>query len=234
MQGHNARAVVSAEQIVIAADVTIASPDFGHLEPMIDAAQSELADVGINAVPEVVLADAGAWHHVRMDALVDRGMQLLISLDAGKRKGTRPGWDGGLDAFMRRVPATDRGGGRYAKRQAMIEPVYADHEVQPPLPPLPTPRQIRRPLGIAPDRRHPQPPEALAAHHGPDTRLRGGTHRRRRAHPRNAPQHTHHDNHHRDLLRNRLRESRERRGLFCSLVPRRADCPDDSRLLHRR
>src|SRR3954467_1371718 len=54
------------------------------------------------------------------------GMQVLIPPDAGKRKGTRPGWDGGLYAFMRRVLATDRGGGLYAKRQGMIEPVFAD------------------------------------------------------------------------------------------------------------
>src|SRR5215211_3387680 len=126
VQGYNAQAVVTAEQIVIAADVTVDSPDFGHLEPMITAAQAELADIGITAVPQVVLGDAGYWHQVQMDALVDRGMQVLIPPDAGKRKGTRPGWDGGLYAFMRRVLATDRGGGLYAKRQGMIEPVFAD------------------------------------------------------------------------------------------------------------
>jgi hypothetical protein len=126
VQGYNAQAVVTAQQIVIAADVTVDSPDFGHLEPMVTAAQAELSDVGIDTVPEVVLADAGYWHHVQMDAIVSRGMQVLIPPDAGKRKGTRPGWDGGLYAFMRRVLDTDRGGGLYAKRQGMIEPVFAD------------------------------------------------------------------------------------------------------------
>src|SRR3954454_4678170 len=53
VQGYNAQAVVTAEQIVIAADVTVDSPDFGHLEPMITAAQAELADIGITAVPDV-------------------------------------------------------------------------------------------------------------------------------------------------------------------------------------
>jgi len=43
-----------------------------------------------------------------------------------KRKGARPGWDGGLYAFMRRVLETDHSGGLYRKRQAMIEPVFAD------------------------------------------------------------------------------------------------------------
>ena len=46
--------------------------------------------------------------------------------DAGKRKGTRPGWDGGRYAFMRRVLASEHGGTLYAKRQGMIGPVFAD------------------------------------------------------------------------------------------------------------
>jgi len=124
VQGYNAHAVVTAEQIVIAAEVTVDSPDFGHREPMVIAAGSELASVGIERLPEVVLADAG--YQAQMEAIVDRGMQVLIPPDAGKRKGTRPGWDGGLYAFMRRVLASERGGELYARRQGMIEPVFAD------------------------------------------------------------------------------------------------------------
>ena len=93
---------------------------------MIDATERGLANAGLDALPDVALADAGYWHHVQMDALVGRGMQVLIPPDAGKRKGTRPGWDGGRYAFMRRVLASERGGGLYAKRQGMIEPVFAD------------------------------------------------------------------------------------------------------------
>ena len=44
--------------------------------------------------------------------------------DAKKRKGARPGWDGGLYSFMRRVLATDLGAGLYGKRRVMIEPVF--------------------------------------------------------------------------------------------------------------
>jgi hypothetical protein len=50
----------------------------------------------------------------------------LIPPDAGKRKGARPGWDGGLYAFMRRVLATDHGGELYRRRNTMIEPVFAN------------------------------------------------------------------------------------------------------------
>ena len=111
MQGYNAQAVVTEGQIVIAAEVTVDSPDFGHLEPMVTAAEAELANVGIDTAPEVVLADAGYWHQVQMEAIVARGMQVLIPPDAGKRKGARPGRDGGLYAFMRRVLASERGAG---------------------------------------------------------------------------------------------------------------------------
>ncbi|MEA2278566.1 MAG: hypothetical protein QOC78_3526 [Solirubrobacteraceae bacterium] len=51
---------------------------------------------------------------------------MIVPPDANKRKGARPGWDGGLYAFMRRVLETDFGGGLYRKRKAMIEPVFGD------------------------------------------------------------------------------------------------------------
>ena len=125
VQGYNAQAVCTEEQIVIAAEVTVDSPDFGHLEPMIAATATELAAAGINAAPEVVLADAGYWHTEQMEAITSRGTVVLVPPDAGKRKGGRPGWDGGLYTFMRRVLASERGGELYAKRQGMIEPIFA-------------------------------------------------------------------------------------------------------------
>lgn len=125
VQGYNAQAVVTAGQVVIAAEINTDSPDFGHLEPMVSSAQAELVQAGVTEPPSVVLADAGYWHQQQMEAIVDRGLQVLIPPDAGKRKAARPGWDGGLYAFMRRVLSTDHGGGLYAKRQGMIEPVFA-------------------------------------------------------------------------------------------------------------
>ena len=126
VQGYNAQAVCTEDQIVIAAEVTVDSPDFGHLEPMIRAAHHELRGAGIEQTPDVVLADAGYWHQAQMERLVGDGMRVLVPPDAKKREGTRPGWDGGLYAFMRRVLETDAGGELYAKRQTMIEPVFGD------------------------------------------------------------------------------------------------------------
>jgi Transposase DDE domain len=126
VQGYNAQVVTTAEQIVIAAEVNVDSPDFGHLEPMVAAARAELERAGVEELPAVVLADAGYWHQVQMERLVAEGMAVLVPPDAKKRGGARPGWDGGLYAFMRRVLATEHGGALYAKRQVMVEPVFAD------------------------------------------------------------------------------------------------------------
>jgi transposase len=124
IQGYNAQAAVNERQIVLAAEITIDSPDFGHLEPMIDATQAELERAGVPGKPAVALADAGYWHQKQMENVVGRGIQLLIPPDSKKRDGPRPGWDGGYYAFMRRVLATEHAGELYRKRQTMIEPVF--------------------------------------------------------------------------------------------------------------
>jgi hypothetical protein len=126
LQGYNAQVVANEYQIAIAAEVMTAAPDFGHLEPMLDAAQRDLHAAGVDEIPDVLLADAGYWHQHQMERIVDRGTQVLIPPDAKSRKGTRPGWNGGLYAFMRRVLATDRGGELYGQRQAIVEPVFAN------------------------------------------------------------------------------------------------------------
>jgi transposase len=124
IQGYNAQAVTNEHQIVVAAEVMTAAPDFGHLEPMLNAAQRELEIAGVTERPEVLLADAGYWHQQQMEHIIDRGIQVLIPPDASKRKGARRGWAGGYYAFMRRVLASERGGELYRQRQPMIEPVF--------------------------------------------------------------------------------------------------------------
>ena len=160
MQGYNAQAVCNENQIVVAAEINADSPDFGHLEPMVCAAERELAGAGVAEAPTVVVADAGYWHHDQMDAVAGRGIQVLIPPDAGKRKGARPGWDGGRYAFMRRVLETDLGKQLYGKRQVTIEPVFANTKFNRRHRPLLTPRQIRLPVGMAADHRNPQPAQA--------------------------------------------------------------------------
>jgi hypothetical protein len=123
LQGYNAQLVVNDHQVVIAAEVTTDSPDFGHLEPMVRATRRELRTVGLQD-PDVVLADAGYWHQRQMESVVSDGMTVLVPPDAGLRKDTRPGWTGGFYDFMRRVLASPEGRALYRRRQVTIEPVF--------------------------------------------------------------------------------------------------------------
>ena len=124
IQGYNAQAAVNEEQIVVAAEVTVDSPDFGHLEPMVEATIEELEGIGASESPGVVVADAGYWHQQQMERVINRGIQVVIPPDSGRRKGARPGWDKGLYAFMRRVLSTEHGEAVYRRRLATVEPVF--------------------------------------------------------------------------------------------------------------
>src|SRR3954463_2021874 len=125
IQGYNAQAVTNEHQIVLAAEIANVGADFGHLEPMLDAAQHELRAAGVDETPGVLLADAGYWHSEQMANVVNRGTVVLIPPDTSRKRTSRRNWDGGHYDFMRRVLASERGGELYRKRQPMIEPVFA-------------------------------------------------------------------------------------------------------------
>jgi transposase len=134
LQGYNAQLAVNEQQVVIAAELTTDSPDFGHLEPMIRATQHELRNVELSD-PSVVLADAGYWHQRQIETVTSEGIQVLVSPDSSLRKSPRPGWTGGLYDAMRRALATPDGRALYRQRQATIEPVFGQLKFN---------RQIRR------------------------------------------------------------------------------------------
>jgi transposase len=134
LQGYNAQLAVNDQQVVVAAELTSDSPDFGHLEPMVRAAQRELRGVELGD-PDVVLADAGYWHQRQIQAVVRDGIHVLVAPDSSLRKGARPGWTGGLYDVMRRVLTSPDGRALYRKRQITIEPVFGQIKFN---------RQIRR------------------------------------------------------------------------------------------
>jgi len=90
VQGYNAQAAANEQQIVIAAEVTVDSPDFGHLEPMVKAAATELEAIAITQTPGVVLTDAGSWHQQQMEQIVARALRVLVLPAAGEQEGARP------------------------------------------------------------------------------------------------------------------------------------------------
>jgi len=123
-QAYNAQAVVNDRQIILAAQVTVSTADFGQLEPMLDMTLDQLKRHGVTARPEVVLADAGYWHTTQMQAITDRGIEVLAPPDGNMRQGPRPGWEHGPYQQMRDKLSTDRGRELYAQRKITIEPIF--------------------------------------------------------------------------------------------------------------
>jgi AICAR transformylase/IMP cyclohydrolase PurH len=101
IQGYNAQAVVTAEQVVIAAEISTDSLDSANLEPIVAAACAALEAAGIRKKPGVVLADAGYWKNDAIEAIVNRGIQTLVAPDADARTEPRPGRRGCLYDFVR-------------------------------------------------------------------------------------------------------------------------------------
>ncbi len=126
VQGYNGQAVVDQNQIVLAAEITNSTVDFGQLSPMITAALGELEQAGVASRPEFAVADAQYWNEQHMDEVIaEQHIQVLIPPDSGARKTPRPGWTGGRYTAMRNVLASPAGKAIYRRRKQMIEPVFA-------------------------------------------------------------------------------------------------------------
>jgi transposase len=125
IQGYNAQAVTTSEQIIIAAEVEIGGTDQGLLEPMIRAAADDLAAAGIDPDIDVAVADAGYWSGEQIQNLWGEGIQALVPPDGqtdGKDGDPRRG-DGIYD-HMRRVLTSDHGKAVYGQRKQTIEPIF--------------------------------------------------------------------------------------------------------------
>ena len=143
-QGYNTQAAVNEHQIVLAAEVSASSPDFGHLQPMVEATRQELEKVGVTETPEVAVADSGYWNEEQIDHVVSDGIQVLIPPDAGKRATPRArlGWWAvrvhahrvGRRLWRWALPKT-QGDGRARVRSDQAQPPYQpvpDDEADPP------------------------------------------------------------------------------------------------------
>jgi transposase len=124
IQGYNAQAVATTDQIVVAADVITRSADGGQLGAMITAAGRELTAAGSSDGLEVVLADAGYWSAPDIRRLTGEGMTVLVPPDAHTRAAPNPSRSGGLYDEMRRRLDDDEGRALYRRRQTAIEPIF--------------------------------------------------------------------------------------------------------------
>jgi len=89
MQGYNAQTAATAEQIVVAAEVTVGTNDQPHFGPMTTAVSENLADAGHAAGVGTFVADAGYW--TAANATTDVGAEVLIATrKASWRKAEKP------------------------------------------------------------------------------------------------------------------------------------------------
>jgi len=123
-QAYNVQSAVTEQQIILAAEISLAAADFGQLEPMLDRALAHVSRHGVTEQPEAVVGDAGYWHTEQIEAITDRGIEVLVPPDGAAREGKRPGWENERYEHMREKLATERGRALYALRKTTIEPVF--------------------------------------------------------------------------------------------------------------
>jgi hypothetical protein len=128
IQGYNAQIAVDSgpAQIIVAQHVTPAAPDVQQLVPVVTAITA-----GLRRKPGSVLADAGYWSEANAVALAAKGIEAFIA--TGRRKHHepapvaargRPPHGLSVKDRMARKLATLHGHAIYARRKAIVEPVF--------------------------------------------------------------------------------------------------------------
>ncbi len=137
LQGYNAQAAVTEEQIIVAAEVTQEANDVDQLHPMLEKTAENLEAAGVEEKPGVALADAGYFSESNVekkDEAGSDGPELLIATrkDRKQRKAARerPPPRGRIPKGisvrerMERKLMTQRGRATYKKRSRTVEPVF--------------------------------------------------------------------------------------------------------------
>jgi transposase len=136
VQGYNAQAVTTLNQLVVAAELTDEANDVHQLKPMLQATDATLAAAGIDERPEATLADSGYWSIDNLTT-IPSAPELYIPPAKHGRQG-KPRKDGkpsasrsdGLRAAMRAKLASEAGKARYAKRRETVEPTFGQIKEQ--------------------------------------------------------------------------------------------------------
>ena len=95
---------------------------------MLDQALAHLSGHGITQLPDAVVGDAGYWHTRQIEAIADRGIEVLVPPDRAAARGNVPA---GKTASMSGCARTFRPAAAarstptpYALRKITIEPVF--------------------------------------------------------------------------------------------------------------
>jgi transposase len=130
LQGYNAQAAATREQVVVAAELTQQANDLQQLAPMLAAIRTTLAAAGIGDPVQQLAADSGYWSIANVSAISD-APELLIPPARHGRHG-KPRKDGKptasksdrLRTAMLAKLGDEQGKADYAQRSRTIEPVF--------------------------------------------------------------------------------------------------------------
>lgn len=164
IQGYNAQAAATREQIIVTAEIVGNGVDYGLLEPVTNAAVRELATAGVDGQIDVLLADAGYWASEQIENLAARGIQPLVPPDGQNSKRS-------IGKNRKGLATTSCGASSPVSTDARpLQPAKAHDradlrpdQTQPTHQPLPTTRHQRVQIGVAAHSHHPQHPQALAS-----------------------------------------------------------------------
>jgi transposase len=127
IQAYNAQAAVdSANQVIVAAEVTNKSSDRGQAEPMM-----EVVKANTGQLPHQMSADAGYFSSDAVQNLTDRGIDVYLPPDKMGHRSTLPPAPRGripkglsIVDRMRRKLRTKKGREHYGLRKELPEPVF--------------------------------------------------------------------------------------------------------------
>jgi Transposase DDE domain len=132
VQGYNAQALVSKDQIVIACQVSQDANDLQLYKPMITWGTDLLFKARVLRLIELVLADAGYWSEAnatcpgpdRLIATLGDHKQRRAARERGTTEGPPP--DGTQAEQMEHLLRTPQGTAAYAQRSHIVEPPFGD------------------------------------------------------------------------------------------------------------
>jgi Transposase DDE domain len=126
----NAQVAVNEHQIIVAADVTDEANDKKQVQPMIEQTQQNVGAAGVTEKVKEAVADSGFYSEANVAYLQGQAIDAYIATERLKHheqiappRGRCPQ---GLTPKQRmaRKLRTKRGRERYARRKAMVEPVF--------------------------------------------------------------------------------------------------------------
>jgi transposase len=134
----NAQAVVDEKsQVVLAAEVTQEAGDVDQLVPMAEKTEENLSEAGISGSPKTLLTDAGYCSEENLEAAEDLNPDVLCATGRERRgekfqktpRGRVPKNATRREKMARRL-RTKKGRADYARRKAIVEPVFGQVKVR--------------------------------------------------------------------------------------------------------